>query len=625
MATDRDLALRYLGDCLYGAILGQAGAIRPSDLVRSLPQGMRVGVGLIRQVLEEDDRFEEIAGRFEIADHESLRTRPFGGAITTIIEEHGRPVPVALLITALARIRRGSPQYFQDLLDEFVATRDEIVYATNHVVHSDWLLLMEGEDEEQVLFYNRLDEDDDLRELWQECEERDLRKRDPGLTAANILDTFDRQIGMRQLAFLTWLHHPQIFDPVGFVEQVLERDDIVAVGGQWIGEDYVNSLHEELRGASDEIAGEGDELPEVDIAAILAKDPPATPFRLEHDDRDNIIAIVGGVEAPVGIDELIIDLLEIDPEERRFAAAAHVLDELLDEQPDLIRVSPGRYLSGEAIPEWVREIPRPLIPVETEFDEDLVVECAHLPDDLRREVLDPIYEDVCAGVELEPEEDLMADDSGEWPLPHHHYVVGTLPIRAIDAPLFADAPDLTLLLMRYGEREVYPVWLNSDLGLLFGLERWYHRHLPPSGALLGISRTDEAQTYLLEYDGDTDHELCPDEERMAELERKRERVSHRPISIHDLMIELMREHEEGISFNALWAEMNVVRRTSRVQIASMLTLYPCFLQDDSRWNVDLDSIDEPMREEYAEFIIVTEEKGDDEDPVDDESDEETGG
>ena len=608
MATDRELALQYLGDCLYGAILGQAGAVRPSDLVRSLPRGVRVGVGLIRQLLEDDDRFEEMAGRFEIAARDSLRTRPFGGAIRAILEDHGRPVPAPLMITALARLRGGSPQYFHGLLDSFVESRDEVIYAADHVVASDWLLLMEGDDEREMLFYNRLDRDEDLREMREECEKRDLRKRDPGLTAAHILDTFDRPISPRALAFLSCAHHPQIFDPAVLVQQLLERDDVIASTGQWIGQNYLAKLHEELGSASDEIAGEADELPSVDLGEILSNDPPATPFKLESDDQANVLAIVGGVHAPIGIDELIIDLLEISPDQRKFNAAVHVLDRLLDDQPDLIRVSPGRYLSREAVPDWVREIPRPLIPVETEFEEDVMLPPEALPEALREEVLNPIFEDVGAGVELAPAEHLMAEDSTEVSLLHHHYVVGTLPIRSIDEPLFAMDAELSLLLMRYGDSEVYPTWLNAPLGLIFGLERWYQRHLPPSGAVFRLAHTDAADTFVLEYDGRTDEDLSPDEERMIALERKRERVSHRPISIHDLMIELLREHEDALSFNAFWGEMNIVRRTSRLQLASMLVLYPCFVEEDGGWRLETGAIGEPIDETYASSVIETDEE-----------------
>ncbi len=403
MATDRDLALRYLGDCLYGAILGQAGAVRPSDLVRSLPRGMRLSVALIRQLLGEDARFEEFAGRFDIANRQAVKTRPFGGAVAALLESHERPVPIPLMVTALARIRGGSPDYFGELLDKYEASRDDVRYIADQVVHSDWVLTLAGEDEQQVLFFNRLDRDEDLQELWQECEKRDLRKRDPGLTAANILATFDRPIGPRQLAFLTWRHHPQIFDPVEFVEQALERDDIIPACGMWFGEGMIEALHGQLQEASDEVAGETEESVRVNLAEILAQQPPSTRFKLDPVAQSSILSVVSGAQVPMGIDELIVDILEVAPDSKRFLGAAHALEAVLSDEEGLIRLSPGRYLSRQAIPEWVHEVPEPLIPARTDADEDVLIELDALPEELRALVLDPVYEDVAAGVSIEPE------------------------------------------------------------------------------------------------------------------------------------------------------------------------------------------------------------------------------
>lgn len=610
MEIDRDLALRYLGDCLYGAILGQPGAVRPSDLVRSLPRGMRLSVALIRQLLREDERFEEVAGRFEIADREAIRTRPFGGAVSALLESYERPMPVPMMITGLARIRGGSPEYFGELLDRYAATRRDVVYAADQVVHNAWILSLQGEDEEQVLFYNRLDGDEDLREMWRECEERDLRKRDPGLTAANILSELKRPIGPKQLAFLTWLHHPQIFDPVEFVEQALERDDIVPACGMWFGEETIEELHEELGRASDEVAGEGDETAHVDLAAILAEEAPATPYRLDDEDRARIISVVSTSQVPIGIDEIIIDMLEITPDKKRFAAAAHAIEDLLSTGNDLIRLSPGRYLSRQAIPDWVHEVPEPLVPAVTDSDDDVLIDLAALPDDLLDEVLDPVYEDVGSDVPIQQREDLVSEERIEYPLLHHHYVMGTMAIRSIDRPFFADEPPLSLVVMRYQDTEAYPVWLNRDLGLLFGLSRWYQRHLPPSGAVFAVRHGDAPESYVLEYDGDVEDELAPDEDRMRVLERKRERVGHRPISIRDLMVELLEEHDEGLTFNQLWGETNVVRRTSRWQIASLLVYHVCFSESDGRWNADRALMTEPGDESLADAIVERDEEKD---------------
>jgi len=191
----------------------------------------------------------------------------------------------------------------------------------------------------------------------------------------------------------------------------------------------------------------------------------------------------------------------------------------------------------------------------------------------------------------------------DYPLLHHHYAMGTMAVRAIDRPFFVAEPPLSLVVMRYAESEAYPVWLNAEIGLLFGLSRWYQRHLPPSGAIFRVTHGGAPESYVLEFDGAVDDELAPDEERMAQLERKRERVGHRPISTRDLMVELLDEHDAALSFNALWAEMNAVRRTSRWQLASLLAYDACFSESDGHWTADRALVGEPGDESLVEAVI----------------------
>ncbi|HCA48070.1 MAG TPA: hypothetical protein DEP45_12195 [Armatimonadetes bacterium] len=246
-------------------------------------------------------------------------------------------------------------------------------------------------------------------------------------------------------------------------------------------------------------------------------------------------------------------------------------------------------------------MPEPLLPVPTDADEDLLIALDALPEELRAAVLDPRYEDVASGVRFQPSGEDR--DCVEYPLLHHHFIMGTMPIRAIDRPFFASEPPLSLVVMRYGEAEAYPVWLNAKIGLLFGLSRWYHRHLPPSGAIFRIKRGEAAESYLLEYEGEIDAELAPADVRMAVLERKRERVAHRPIATRDLMVEVLDEHDAGLSFNALCAEMNAVRRTSRRQIASLLAYHACFSESDGQWQADRARMDEPGDPALAGAIV----------------------
>ncbi|GAI18873.1 unnamed protein product, partial [marine sediment metagenome] len=77
-------------------------------------------------------------------------------------------------------------------------------------------------------------------------------------------------------------------------------------------------------------------------------------------------------------------------------------------------------------------------------------------------------------------------------------------------------------------------------------------------------------------------------------------------SSFELLVELMGDHASGTSFDALWAETNVVRRTTRHQIASLLAYYRCFECADEAaglWACSPELVREGGREELEEYVI----------------------
>ena len=608
MPVDSELALQYLGNCLHEALLSQAGAVRPADLVRLLPAEARVSVGLIKAYITEDERFVETDQRFDIVDRHELRRRPFGGVLSALLEGYGRPVPEPVLIGALSRTGGATPTYYRDLLRRYLEGRDEVVIIDDFVLSAAWLLRIEGNSDEELLFYNGLEGSEQLQEMIEACERRDLRKHDPGATAANIIDSLGEPIGALELAFLVYQHHPQIFEPVEFMRQVLEREEIVPIAGpRFILEKHLNSIRRELHKLSEEAATEEDELPKVDLVEVLTTElPPDSRYYLEENDLQNILAVIGAARMPIGIDELLAQLLELKPDSKNYAAAAQSLQGLLDDDTSLLTLSPGRYLPQVAVPEWVNQMPAELQPAEAEHAEDIMVELEALPEELRERVLDARYEDVLCGVEIEPDEGQMAEDETTYAVPYHHHLAGTLPLRAMDRRLFVSESPIALLTFAYGDTDTFPVWLNRDLRLLFGLTTWYQEYLASAGASLSIARGEEPEEYVVQHKGEKDKATHIEAERLAELVRKRERVARRPTSSFDLLVELMGDHESGIGFDALWAEANVVRRTTRHEIASLLAYYRCFDYADEEaglWACSPELVREGGREELEESVI----------------------
>jgi len=71
-------------------------------------------------------------------------------------------------------------------------------------------------------------------------------------------------------------------------------------------------------------------------------------------------------------------------------------------------------------------------------------------------------------------------------------------------------------------------------------------------------------------------------------------------------VDILGEHRSGIRFNALWSEVNVVRRVSRLQIASALSWFRCFDFVGGKtqgWKLIPDQVNAGGREELDEFLI----------------------
>lgn len=608
MAMDKDFALEYLSDCLQDAVLSQTGAVRPANLVRSLPGDLRVSVGLIRKRLAADDRFVEVDGRYDIAERDSLDGRPFGGMVTAILRGYGRPMPVALLARTLVRVRGGGPSEARGLVDEYLAGSDDLVVLDDRVLLADWLLVMGGESEDEMLFYNDLHGDEDLRELWASCGRRDLRKRGPIVTARRILESFGRPIGARQLAFLTWVHHPQIFDPTEFMRKLLGDETVIFMHGpECITAHQRAAGLRHLRKLSEKAAGKDEVMPDVELAEILADEPPDDADAwLESEDRENILAVVGAARVPIGINEMIADILEMKPNARKYRSAAHALQNLLAGDDSFIRTSAGHYLAAGTVPGWISEVPHELVPEPTAAEEDVLLALDGLHKSLVSAVVDPVYDDILSGWPIDPEGEDLAEGSTVLPLLYHHYLAGTMYVRALDRELFAGDNAISVLTVRHDDADTLSVWLNRDLWLIFGLGSWYRGRVHPAGALITVRAGESPGEFLLEYSGERDDAIYMDDERLAVLEERRERVATRPTSAFDLLVEIVGERRSGIRFDALWSQVNAVRRTTRWQIASILSYHNCFAYVGGKtqgWKFVSDLINDGGPEELSEFLV----------------------
>jgi hypothetical protein len=90
--------------------------------------------------------------------------------------------------------------------------------------------------------------------------------------------------------------------------------------------------------------------------------------------------------------------------------------------------------------------------------------------------------------------------------------------------------------------------------------------------------------YELACNDDTDPCTYLGRERLAQLLETADRLRRRRAFLLDIVAELLHQSGKGLAFDQLWTQVNIVRRTTRLQVASLLSHYPRFtLAAGGRW------------------------------------------
>jgi len=68
----------------------------------------------------------------------------------------------------------------------------------------------------------------------------------------------------------------------------------------------------------------------------------------------------------------------------------------------------------------------------------------------------------------------------------------------------------------------------------------------------------------------------------------------------------MQEHHSGVDFIRLWSEVNIVRRTSKRLVASLLSGYHCFYARQRGknwlWRFDANRVDQGFMRQKRKFV-----------------------
>lgn len=582
----KDQAVRhYLADALCEALFEQPGPTRLSVLVQALPEDVPCCSALALEIMESDDRFARCVTRWDLAHRASIGTRPFGGALEAILQTYGRPMPRAMLVSELCLSRPGEPPQFDELLKRLLQTGRDFASLDDYLILTRWLPNTAVMDERSQLFVNGLAADERFLAIKDKLRGAALKQRQVLDTAEAVLKAAKDPLPNQALGLILHHHHGDRFSPAETLMAMYYDERFLPLSGlNWTLRSQEKTYLRALAGVPCEAE---EALAEVDMASVLLT-PPSQKIKVDPQQLREAQELAVSSHTPVDIGELVTDVMGLGRRQRNFVPAAHVLENALGSDLQLIRIAPGRYLSRQALPPWVKTVPQTLVPEQVplaphEKGRDVLLPLEELAPGLTERVADPFYEDQ-GEVGISLREEAVAETV--IPIACHHYRCGTMRLRAQDRRLYDQLGPIAVVTFVTPLGHRLPIWVNLETRLLYGFLTWYDQALPPCGALVKIQRDpDDRDTYNLLYEDEIDAGTYIGLDRLEQLEALRDRLRRKRAFAVDIVSAVLQGNKKGLAFDQLWAQMNVIRRSTRLLLASTLTVNEQFGESAGRWKI----------------------------------------
>jgi len=602
-----DLALHYLGDLAFEVILNRGYAAKAAEVAAAIG-AVEVGPKLVRRTMANSPRFAQEDRRWNIAVRH-YGDRPLEGAVEQTLRAYGRPIPLSLLCNEMSLSQNNplSPDEYRRLLPKIVGTRKRyFVTSDERVGLSEWLLDTEVGDDEEFMLRNFFMAEEDTLQLLEKLSRSSASPDQPeGRLALHLLRTAGEPLPNRLLSAAIWRLKDRKADPVRLFEALEADEDLLLLSeGLWLPASQKEEIDRVLQRLSRQADKEEAELEEALEAEALA---------LTDSDRTEIRARLEQEGHPLRASLIAEAVFEINPASRSFPLAIQAVNDGLGQDPAVRRAGKQTWALPSQVPAEIEEIPESLFvnsidPARLpDAEADWELEDAGLEPGLPDMVHDPRYEDFGEEDEIEAIE-ATKPQARVTPIPisllYTHWKAGTLKIREIDRNLFPEESQLIYAVMHPEGGEPFAAWINQFTTLVYGLTPWYERVGAAPGSIIILKPGDQDDDFNIALTDRTDPLLEIEPERIQHLESLRGEAETVPWSVFDIMRRVLQQHPRGLRFIRLWAEVNVVRRTTRRVVASDLSCYHCFYSrpaGSDTWAFDERRLDQGVRKTKRKF------------------------
>lgn len=591
-------ARAYADRLILGKLTEIHSAVKLSEVADSL-QSHGIGLAAVRSLLASNaDKFAYVERRWVPAARVDSEGRPLAQAIRTLLDRFGGPVPINLVVTELCHARHMDEETAEYTVRRFATTDHEAFMVGDHsLALKSWVFAASSETVERAFALNRVSEEE-ISAVEAKLKGVDWKSE---AAVAKALASV-APVNIRVFGAIAWLnlnpqapHSPQLYDWRAF------NSALLSLPGYVFGSDGTLTTEQDAKSWISSAVKLAEKLaPSVEVE-------DAAPIEIKSADVSKMVKQILASDQSITATKLLEDYYEITPSVKTFPDDLANIMQALRSQSEVAWVGGDRFNKVGVAPEYVTTVPELFQYVQTDFrDEEGELVDAELSDEgltstLRKLLTHPLASDVL-DEDILPAPKQQADQL-RLVLKPIHRELGTFPLCQIPGGWFDSDPAIQEMIFVDSAGRELQVWANMEARLMFNLIDWFFEQPVESGAVFSLTKTPKANVFEFEWLEQTDPVVFITSQRMEELRNIQARSEG--MSTLQILQEVMSHWPKGADFLTILWEVNVIRRSTRRLVASLLSSYACFYQRSGSpvWHYDSKKNEQGFDKTKRKFII----------------------
>lgn len=598
LKPEESFARSYVDRLILEKLTEMESAVKLGELAEKLSDA-GIGLSTVRSLLASNpDRFAYHERRWVPSSRISATGRPFKEAIRLIVDGFRGPMPIALLVQEIIRIRRESVEVVEATVRRIIDRDVEFVKGPNDTVSlTHWGFIATDETIERALSLNDVVLED-VEALAKKLGDVDWGDRES--VARAVLQV--APVSLKMLGAVAWMNQngqdPRAlltFDAREFYMDAINVPGIIfAPDGVLYREADAKKWITTAAKLADKLA------PTVEL-------DDAAPIDIKPDDVKKLVDRVAASADSVTATKLLEENYEITASNKTFPDDMTNMMAALNSDPRIAWVGGDRFRKAGEMPDFINEVPEPFqFTLSDVTDEDGEFVDIELNDDglsssLRKLLSHPLATDVL-------DEDIMPapktmPESLRLVLKSIHRELGTFPLCQVPTAWLDAEPKIQEAILIDPTGRELQIWINQEARLMYNFFDWWFEQPVESGAVFTITKTMRPNVFEFAWMDQPDPVVYISSQRMEELRNLGAEAEAK--STLELLIETMAHWPKGADYLTILAEVNVARRSSRRLVASLLSSYQCFYQRSGSpvWHFDPKKVDQGFDKTKRKFVL----------------------